>query len=351
MRFINGVYTAELGETVSNQELGVRCREAVQELDLAADERQQLQERIDYFLVGERTRQTNPGWRSMRTFAERAAAFEQGAAAALDKLAEQIVPAARRAGVVFDAVFTTTSTGSLMPGLSYRLSHLLGDAVRPDSMQIDLAHVGCTGGLKLLNLVRQLRDEVSQCLLVSVELPTTLINLQSRDVDVWQGNCTFGDGAAALWVSQQADVGPMALQVEQLNYFQHADAGLDLIRWGYSDYYTFRLADEATFNQDVRRFITHSMSSLDKEHLDSPRWAIHPAGVALLMRLSRKLGLNRKALKPAVKHYTRYSNMSSAGVLHILRDIAEAAEVGEDINLLTMGAGFNVIYGRVRRER
>ena len=49
----------------------------------------------------------------------------------------------------------------------------------------------------------------------------------------------------------------------------HAQSGLDLIRWGYSDYYTFRLADDATFNRDVRAYVLQSMSQLDPEALKS----------------------------------------------------------------------------------
>jgi predicted naringenin-chalcone synthase len=43
--------------------------------------------------------------------------------------------------------------------------------------------------------------------------------------------------------------------------------------------------------------------------------------------------------------------MSSASVLFVLKELAASAPVGAAINILTMGAGFNVVYGRVRRTR
>ena len=43
--------------------------------------------------------------------------------------------------------------------------------------------------------------------------------------------------------------------------------------------------------------------------------------------------------------------MSSASIVHVLKEIAAETPAGSAINLLTMGAGFNVIYGRVRRAR
>jgi predicted naringenin-chalcone synthase len=205
--------------------------------------------------------------------------------------------------------------------------------------------------LKALKLVGQLDASAANCLVVSVELPSTLIHLGSTDVDVWQGNCTFGDGAAAVWVSDRPSRGDMALAMTELRYVQHARSGLDLIRWGYDEYYTFRLANEKTFNRDVRRYLTRSLEGIEPAALQSFHWAIHPAGIALLLRLSRELGLPKRAMDASVTHYKSFSNASSASILHILRDEAAAAGDGDIINLLTMGAGFNVIYGHVRRER
>jgi predicted naringenin-chalcone synthase len=68
------------------------------------------------------------------------------------------------------------------------------------------------------------------------------------------------------------------------------------------------------------------------------------------MRISRGLGITSEALAASVDHYRRFSNMSSASVLHILKEVAAEAPVGSPIHLLTMGAGFNVIYGRLRKE-
>jgi predicted naringenin-chalcone synthase len=258
---------------------------------------------------------------------------------------------AETAGITFDAVLTTTATGNMMPGLSYRAAQRLGGRVRPDSLMVDLGNVGCTGSSKLLNLARSLDDSLKNILIVAVEVPSTLVDVSASHFDLWQGNCTFGDGAAALWVSNDPDQGPGALALEDVQYRQRADAGLNLIRWEYRDYYTFALADQTTFDRDVREFVTHALSETEAGWKDEPRWAIHPAGILLLMKISRKLGIPGEAIQPSVRHYREYSNMSSAGVMHILKEQAEETPIGGAINLLTMGAGFNVIYGRVRRVR
>lgn len=351
LRYINEIYKVTPGETCTNQEMLRQYEQAIGALAAEDDLCEELLKSVRFFLLGKRTRQTVPNWLELRDFASRAHAFETGVAAALDALAEQIVDDVASHNVVFDAVLTSTSTGNLMPGLSYRLTSRLGCLVRQNSMLLDLGNVGCTGSVKALNLATQLNPSFKNILVVAVELPTTLVNMTATEVDVWQGNCTFGDGAAALWISNNAEQGDMALALEQISYVQQAQEGLDLIRWGYSNYYTFRLADDTTFNKDVRRFVTDALSEVDAAWLQEPRWAIHPAGITLLIRLGRKLGLSKEAIKPAVAHYDQFSNMSSASILHILSDLARDTPVGEGINLLSMGAGFNVIHGHVRKER
>lgn len=351
MRYINGIYKATPGETCLNQDMLSLYEQVIEVQAIDDNLREELLTSVRFFLMGKRTRQAVPEFMALNDFESRAQAFEAGVAVALDALAEQILGAVASYGMVFDAVLTTTSTGNLMPGLSYRLTSRLGHCVRQDSMLLDLGNVGCTGSVKALNLANRLDPSFKNILVVSVELPTTLINLTTTDVDVWQGNCTFGDGAAALWISDDVMQGDMALALEQIRYVQQAQAGLDLIRWGYGNYYTFRLADETTFNKDVREFVTDALSAVDAAWFTEPRWAIHPAGIVLLMRLGRKLGLPREAIKPSAAHYDQFSNMSSVSILHILSDLATDAPVGEGINLLSMGAGFNVMYGHVRKER
>jgi alkylresorcinol/alkylpyrone synthase len=352
MRYINELYTAAVGQPWANERLLVAYEQAVERLPLKDDQRLALRDFVRFQLVGERSRRTVvPEWEHLGDFRSRAGAFEAGANHGLAQLAEQIAPAATSAGISFDAVLTTTSTGNLMPGLSYRLAERLGSLVRPDSMLLDLGNVGCTGSSKLLNVASSLDGRFRNILAVSLELPTTLVDLTADDFDVWQGNCTFGDGAAALWISDNVEQGSMALALEEIRYQQFSQRGLPLIRWGYRDYYGFRLADHKTFENDVKGMVGGALREAEAGWKEEPRWAIHPAGITLLMRLSRELGIPKEAIKASASHYRENSNMSSASVLFVMKQLAESTPVGSAINLLTMGAGFNVVYGRVRRVR
>ena len=351
MRFVNEIFTTTLGETVDNASLRDRYEAAIHALPLNDAASTRLQDAVQYFLIGQRSRQAYPGFDQLRYFQSRAAAFESVANQAVEALAAQIIRAVESQHITFDAVLTTTSTGNLMPGLSYRMAACLGDMVRTDSTLLDLGNVGCTGSLQAVHLARSLDPAFQHMLVVAVEAPTTLADLTSTDLDVWQGNCTFGDGAAAVWISSEPDWGSMALALEDLQSCQQAEAGLDLIHWGYGNYYTFRLANEKTFNRDVGHYVSRVLSDTAPGWREEPRWVIHPAGIALLLRLARKLGIPKAAMQPSLDHYKRFSNMSSASILYVLQDVAAATPVQSAINLLTMGAGFNVIYGRVRKER
>ncbi|NUO78755.1 hypothetical protein HUU05_01660 [candidate division KSB1 bacterium] len=351
MRYINAIYTTTLGHPIDNAELLAAYEVHLEKLPLEKTRISELRSFVQYSLVGQRTRYMfAPNLEDAHDFASRATLFQDGVEQALDIFAQQIKPAAEAAKITFDAVLTTTSTGNLMPGISYRLARRLKGLLRANCMMIDLGNVGCTGSTKALNLARALEDSFKNILIVAVELPTTLLDMTSARTDIWQGNCTFGDGAAALWVSNQREQGDMALALEELHYRPQADSGLALIRWDYRRYYTFALADEKTFNNEVRDFVAQALSETAAGWKAEPRWAIHPAGISLLVRLARKLGIPHEALQPSVEHFRKYSNMSSASIMHILKEVAEAAPLHAAINLITMGAGFNVIYGRVRKE-
>jgi alkylresorcinol/alkylpyrone synthase len=349
-RVINGIFTASIGTAWTNDRLLPVYEQAVERLALNDKDRTELRDFVKFQLVGKRSRRTVvPDWTSLGAFGGRAEAFERGAEEALDNLAGLITADPGAAHVSFDAVLTTTTTGNLMPGLSYRMARRLGDRLRPDCFMLDLGNAGCTGSSKALKLACSLGPAFRNVLLLAVELPTTLVDTTGTDFDLWQGNCTFGDGAAALWVSTDAAPGSMPLAVEEIRPQQFAAGGLRLIHWAYRDYYAFALADHRTFDNEVRQFVTAALAPAEADWKQEPRWAIHPAGIALLMRLSRRLGIPAEAIEPSVNHYREHSNMSSVSVLYLLDELRRRTPVGAAINVLTMGAGFEVVYARARR--
>jgi predicted naringenin-chalcone synthase len=61
------------------------------------------------------------------------------------------------------------------------------------------------------------------------------------------------------------------------------------------------------------------------------------------------LGIDRAGLEPSVRHFRQFSNMSSASVIHILKDLLEQAKPDQEFRWLSMGAGFHVVSGVGRK--
>jgi len=78
----------------------------------------------------------------------------------------------------------------------------------------------------------------------------------------------------------------MALAVEEIRTRHFFHKGLELIRWDYRDYYVFQLAVHEMFDNEVRGFVMEVLGLTEADWKEKPSWAIHPAGIALLLRLA-----------------------------------------------------------------
>jgi predicted naringenin-chalcone synthase len=99
----------------------------------------------------------------------------------------------------------------------------------------------------------------------------------------------------------------------------------------------------------VRREVLEAMTVLQIEKDPEAAWAIHPAGILLLLSLAKKLGLARSSLEPSIDHFRSCSNMSSVSVLHILERVISDAKPNQRVRWLAMGAGFHVATGSAVR--
>src|ERR1700722_17167227 len=210
------------------------------------------------------------------------------------------------------------------------------------STQMGIGNGGCTASVRTIQLVNNLGPELRNVLLLVMEPTSTLIDPKCTARSNWQGICTFGDGAAGVWISDEPGEGALALG--KLASWR-GDA-TDLIRWDWgTDYYRFGIAELERFEGQVRSQVLQAMTELKVEKDPDAAWAIHPAGIMLLLSLAKKLGLARAALEPSINHFRTCSNMSSVSILHILKNVIGCARSGQPIRWLSMGAGFHVACG------
>jgi alkylresorcinol/alkylpyrone synthase len=341
-RYIRAIYAPLVGVPVSNEELLDAIALRFKALEFGDSEKNALFDFVRLLLIGHRTRYTQYRERFLwvDSFTDHAVAFARAIEESTQAIAELIE--AKPPSKPFDAVFGVSSEGLLLPGIAERAARRLGSLVGRTATQMDIGNGGCSASVRTIQLVNNLGPEMRNVLILAMEPTTTLIDPKCTERSNWQGICTFGDGAAGIWISDEPAEGSLALG--KLSSWR-GDA-TDLIRWDWgTDYYRFGIAELEQFESQVRSQVLQAMTDLKVEKEPDAAWAIHPAGIMLLLSLAKKLGLARSTLEPSITHFRTCSNMSSVSILHILKNVIGCARSGQPIRWLSMGAGFHVAYG------
>ena len=328
-----------VGVPWSNQEL-FNAIQASLERWLGAQERKALLDLVRLFLIGSRTRYVQcPDFLNFNSFEDHARAFETAAEDSLRAVATEV---AKNGPSQFDAIIVVSSTGLSMPGLADRAANLVQNRVSRRALLLDVGNAGCTGSSRALQIGANLGPEVREILIVALEPTSTLADPRSLERSNWQGVCTFGDGAAGVWLSCES--APGGAHLDKIVSWHGNEP--DLIRWEKgSNYYRFGLTDPDGFESSVRREILEATTQIGWNKKSGALCAVHPAGIMLLLSLAKKLELDRATLEPSIRHFRTFSNMSSASILHILHELLATAHAGQEVRWLTMGTGFHVVYG------
>ncbi|MFE0092409.1 type III polyketide synthase [Streptomyces sp. NPDC058991] len=260
-----------------------------------------------------------------------------------------------------DVIVSTSVTGIATPSLDARLAAEAG--LRPDVRRVPLFGLGCAGGAagtaRLHDLLAGRPGDVG--LLLSVELCS--LTLQPADTSMANlvSGALFGDGAAAL-VAVGAEhprhpgrtggvtaghtfagrPGPVVVDCRsRLHPGTEQLLGWHVGEWGLRPVLGSELPDV------VRLHVGEEIGSFLAEHDLKPRdvaaWVCHPGGPKVLDVLADVLGLPEDALSPSRRSLARAGNLSSASVLHILRDaLADGPpEPGAPGLMLAFGPGFS----------
>ncbi len=238
---------------------------------------------------------------------------------ALDLAAEAVRACLERAGLgpsAIDQVVTVSTTGVATPGLDALLAERLG--LRPEVVRLPVFGFGCAGGVLGLSRAAALAraQPGSRVLLVVVEL----CGLTFRSNDQSNGNIVatalFGDGAAAVLLSGEAD-GPRLGAAGEHRW----PGSLDVMGW--------RIEDDGfgvLFSRDIPSLVRRRLrpvvdAFLDRAGLDLERVALpvcHPGGAKVVAALEEAFGLRPGALALEREVLRGFGNMSAATVLFVL---------------------------------
>jgi alkylresorcinol/alkylpyrone synthase len=272
-----------------------------------------------------------------------AAALELGEAALRGALADAGVAAGE-----VDLVVSTSVTGLAVPSIEARLSGRLG--LRPDVKRLPVFGLGCLAGAAGLARVHDYLaghpGEVA--VLLAVELCSLTIQRSDSSPANLVAGSLFGDGAAAAVVvgrdhpAARGARGPATVATRSRLY---PDTG-HLLGWDVGDG-GFRillgsdLPDTVLrhLGAEAREFLAdHDLKPHDVEH-----WICHPGGPKVLEAVRDSLDLPARALETTWRSLAEVGNLSSASVLHILRDTLDRERPlpGTPGLMLAMGPGFS----------
>jgi alkylresorcinol/alkylpyrone synthase len=245
-----------------------------------------------------------------------------------------------------DVIITTTVTGVVVPSLDARIAGRLG--LRPDVRRVPIFGLGCVAGAagvaRLHDYLRGAPDEVAA--LVSVELCSLMYPAAEPTMASLVGSALFGDGAAAVVAVgehrglQDGAAGPDVVASRSRLYPDSLGTmGWDVGASGFRLVLSPDLPDliERYFADDVAGFLGEHGLTID----DIGSWVSHPGGPKVLKAINAALGLDDDALELSWRSLSEIGNLSSASVLHILRDArTKPPPAGTAGMLMAMGPGF-----------
>ncbi|AIH98827.1 polyketide synthase [Mycobacterium tuberculosis] len=245
-----------------------------------------------------------------------------------------------------DMIATATVTGVAVPSLDARIAGRLG--LRADVRRVPLFGLGCVAGAagvaRLHDYLRGAPDGVAA--LVSVELCSLTYPGYKPTLPGLVGSALFADGAAAVvaaGVKRAQDIGADGPDILDSRSHLYPDSlrtmGYDVGSAGFELVLSRDLAAvvEQYLGNDVTTFLaSHGLSTTDVG-----AWVTHPGGPKIINAITETLDLSPQALELTWRSLGEIGNLSSASVLHVLRDtIAKPPPSGSPGLMIAMGPGF-----------
>jgi alkylresorcinol/alkylpyrone synthase len=244
-----------------------------------------------------------------------------------------------------DVIFTTTVTGIAVPTLDARIASLIG--LRADVRRVPMFGLGCVAGAagvaRVNDYLRGAPDGVA--VLLAVEL-CSLVPKTDPSMATVVGSSLFGDGAAAVVAvgdrrAERMDTsGPEVIDSRSHLY----PDSLRTMGWDI-DASGFRLVLSPDVPKVVEQYlgddVTNFLGAHDLNRSDVEAWVSHPGGPKVIEAITATLGLSDDALELTWRSLAEVGNISSASVLHVLRDtIAKRPAAGTPGLMMAMGPGF-----------
>ncbi|WP_029116954.1 type III polyketide synthase [Mycobacterium sp. URHB0044] len=245
-----------------------------------------------------------------------------------------------------DMIMSTTVTGIAVPSLDARIAARVG--LRPDVRRVPVFGLGCVAGAAGVARMNDYLRGAPECVAALVAVELCSLTLQTADPSMANlvAGSLFGDGAAAVVAvgAQRAETsgarGPDVLDSRSHLY----PDSLRTMGWDIGDS-GFQIVLGREVPEVVERYlrddVTEFLAAHDLRIDQVGAWVSHPGGPKVIEAITSTLGLGDEALELTWRSLSEVGNLSSASVLHVLRDtIAKQPPSGSPGVLMAMGPGF-----------
>ncbi|OBF71654.1 polyketide synthase [Mycobacterium sp. 852002-51613_SCH5001154] len=245
-----------------------------------------------------------------------------------------------------DVLITTTVTGLAVPSLDARIAGRLG--LREDVRRVPLFGLGCVAGAagvaRLNDYLRGAPDAAAA--LISVELCSLTYPGYKPTLQGMVGSALFADGAGAVVAvgerraEQVGAAGPAILDSRSTLYPDSLRTmGYDVGAAGFELVLAKDLAQ--VVEEHIERDVTGFLGAHGLTTTDIGAWVSHPGGPKIIDAINASLSLPPDALELTWRSLGEIGNLSSASVLHVLRDTrAKPPPSGSPGLMIAMGPGF-----------
>ena len=226
--------------------------------------------------------------------------------------------------------------------------------LRPDLHPLDLMGMGCGGAIPNLETAYnylQVHPE-RHALSIAVEVCTATIYF-SEDPDILLSNALFGDGAAAVVLTNREGAAGLArlcafasgLFPEHRRYLRYVTTGGRLRN-------VLSPRVPVLGARHAKEVIERLLGSAGLSPEEITHWIIHPGGASVIDALQKVLHLPDRAVEPARRVLYEYGNISSASVLFVLDEVRRRQhhQAGDLGVLCSFGAGFSAFAALVEWE-
>lgn len=241
-----------------------------------------------------------------------------------------------------DFLITVSCTGIMIPSLDAYLINEL--QLRQDVVRLPVTEMGCAAGVSGMIYAKNFlkANPGKRAAVVAVESPTATFQLNDYSMANIVSAAIFGDGAACVLLSANAeDEGPEIISEQMYHFFDATHLmGFDLTNTGLQMVLDIDVPDtiEAHFTKIIHPFLAQqNLSIADIDHL-----IFHPGGKKIVQVVESLFGALGKNIDDTKAVLRLFGNMSSATVLYVLERFLDAQPAkGEKGLMLSFGPGFS----------